>query len=39
MTYNSEGLILEKEIQQLTLECHDRDAQALALPPYYQAAE
>ena len=39
MTCDIEGLMLAKEIQELTKECADTKAQALSLPPYYQAPE
>lgn len=37
MTCNIEGLMLEQEIQKLTLECNHIKAYALSLPPYHQA--
>ena len=39
MTCDMEGLMLEKEIKELTKECADTKAQALSLPPYHQAPE
>ena len=39
MTYDIEGPMVEKEIQELTLECKDTKAQALGLPPHHHASE
>ena len=39
MTCDIEGLMVAKEIQELTLECKDTKAQAFGLPPHHQASE
>ena len=39
MTCNIEGLILQKDMKELTLECNDIKAQALRLPPYHKLPE
>ena len=39
MTGNMEGLILQKEIKELTLLCNETKAQALGVPRYYQGSE
>ena len=39
MTCDMEGLMLQKQIKELTKECADSKAQGLSLPPYHQAPE